>query len=550
MSAVSFFKPENERNVVVRLSLPDDCFRRKFVTITDYSKDGSGEHLVSLHYNVAKVPELLSGASLYTPAEVKQILNVRGVVYDLDTNEIACISYPYTNILPVNSVPLDHSLPVPTTAGFIVPMNGKYFECYGGALYRVYFHNNKERGSTHRKMDADNSHFGRSDNFGDIFMRNQDVFPSLDSIYNVSAEDEIHLFLLNDENLLIDSREHHTENRIFYLGSLSVKIPNKICDMRHTIEQLNTQATKPIHFPKELTPNEVNARLKGNFNQILQIDFNQPPQMINNFLRSVGPVALTLFSDAKRVIYQNEIGIYTLASTPVLFRQRMMDGQANVTKLFTDCIANFYRDDKVMVPYGFSVDALREIMTNVKNGESYDLNNFELITDKPELIVLTNLAFCVPLHLIDECFDAYTSFGKILSAACEFFIQHKERLLQHINNNDLDKFEGMHSASKKMKDYLAANLPKCFDRNVRKTIDSGTKAHWPHLVIELYHSLYTQIAQNKKIKMKVEDLMVDAAIVCLVANATGDCLYALMNFEKKHKATLAAFSRSLVKNDV
>lgn len=552
MSTVSFFTIENERNVVNKLSLPDDCIKRKFVTITDSSKDGSGEYIISLHYNVDQIPLLFSVNSPYTQDEVRQILTIRGILYDVKKDEIVCSSFSYTYTIPVSSVPLDENLQIPTNVVFVTPENGKYFECYGGAIYRTYNHNDKSRGCTHRRMNADNSHFGRSDNFGEIFLKNQGVFRSLDEIYNnflsedvsydLSEDGDVHIFLLNDANLLIDSREQHSEDKIIYLGSLSVKDPNRKCDLKPAIEELNMHTDKPIYFPKELTYEEVNQRLKGNLSCELNIDFNQPIELINKYLSSIGTKALSLFSDSRKVIYQTEYGVFTLVSSPVLFRQKMMEGQVNVTKLFADCIANFYHNKKVMVPYGFSFESLKDIMTRVKNNQTYDLSNYELISDKPELIVLTNLVFCVPLHLIDECFDAYTSFGLTLKNACEFFIKNKEKISLLIKNKNLEAFEGMYSSSSKMKNYLISNFNKCFDK--RKEIDSGTKPHWPHLVIDFYHSLYSKIAQDKNNETKVSNLLTNAAIVCLVVNATGDCLYAMMNFERKHNKTMEAFSKS------
>lgn len=554
MTTPSFFNIETQRDIIEKFSLPRDVFEKKIIKITDSSDENTNEQLVSIHYADEKIEDLLSGKFGYANDEITSILMMRGIVYDLGDKQKVCSSFPYTSVLKINHIPENRDYPIIINDAFGVthniPNNGQYEECFNGVLYRVFKYNNKVRGSTHRKIDAKSSHYGKSSNFLDIFLNNQSVFSSLDQIYDNCDEDDIHLFVLNDEELLIDTRDIHKKNKIIYLKTFSLQNPQKDCSyFKEKLMLLNErldfsqETTKPIIFPQVLEPHEVNSYLRGDFicNININIDYTLPANTNIEMLKTFGVDALSLFSNSRKVIYQNELGIFTLISSPTLFRQHLINGNVNIAKLFIDCFASYgsSTSEKVLVPIGFSVESLREINLKIQNEEPYNLLEYQTFYDFVDLIILTNLCFCVPLHCVNECFDIYNNFGNMLKSACKFFILHKDRFYTHSSSKTLQNIEGMHSVSKGMKDYLSSTFPKCFDKKQKKKIDLGQNNKWPRLMRDFYNELVAKAA-----KSRLDEDYTNIAIASMIANATGQVLYSLVKFPEKHQATLNAHNRT------
>lgn len=548
----SHFNIENQRDIIERLSLPDDVFDRRIILITDSSDDDSEDNLVCLHYNQQKLPELTSGALGYTIEEVFTILTVRGVIFDLDSKKIVCMSYPFTKVLQMNSTDkLDECLSSLYKEENLYP-HGEFKECFSGALYRVYKHNGKVYASTHKKINASKSHFGRSRNFGDIFLKDQELFESLEDIYQNCDDDDIHIFLLNDEDLLIDTRDVHTEDRVIHLKTFSLENPEKDCSyFPEFIKSYNANLygsdsnMKLIHFTNPLSKEEVKNMLDGDFGKgTPSIDFNAPANVNFQYLQSVGADALRLFSNGRRVIYQDPAHIYTLASPNIIFRQQLINGVANPAKLFFDCYANYGKPtfEKILVPFGFTVSVLREIQQKIRDKQPFDIFSYERHTEYVDLIVLTNLFFSLPLHLIDELFDIFANYPKMCIDATNFFIHNKERLGKLITDKKLVEFEGMHSISKKMKTFLETRFTKCFTPNGRKGIDCGINDKWPTSLKEYYLSLCANAEKSKN-----NSDLTNTAICCLINNADDEILYSLVRMKSKHEATLNARRRTAEK---
>lgn len=556
MSVVTFFKLENENSIIAKFNLPEDVFRNGLLKVVDSTAEDDDIHLVNIHYEVHKLEELLKNRSMYTPEQIVSISKIRGLCYDCDDDEVVCISYPYTSTLRLNSVPFGGSQPLPFInelgkKEFATPQKYSYTECFNGAIFRVFKHKGKVFGSSFRKIDASHSWFGKSECFVDIFLNEQTVFKTLDSIYEHSDDDVIHIFLLNSNHLLTDERDYHIEDRIIYLKSYSVKNPEKDCSgFKTEIEALNIDFENPypkqIFFPRELDALQVNQYLYGTMFKsevrydIPILDYNNVPSENIKILKDCGVNALSLFCDGRKIIYQNEYGIFTISSESNFFRNHFMKGVINPQKMFCDMYSTIDTPymDRVIVPIGFSLESLREIHQKIINHETFNLLNYEMILDKPDLIVLTNLFFCVPIHLIDQCFEAYETLGTKMINAANFFILHKTELNNQIANKSIEKFKGMHSISKGMKELLIRNIPKCFTKKGH-TLDIGENPKWPESV-KLY---YRELAKTAA-KLKTPNEISNLSVASLILNAYGSVLYSLITFEKKYQLTLISHSKN------
>lgn len=522
---VPYFKSEDRSAVLKMLGLPSDAFLKKLVHVTSATDEESGDKIVTIHYNPDKLEQLYKTPGSYTPRDLSALSNTRGVIVDLKSKSIKLRSFPRTVSIITASVPNDHLLPIEINGSMVTPTNGTYKECYGGSLLRFYSHNGVVRGSTHRKHDASSSFFGDSDKFISIWLKDQDVFPSLSSLYDNCSEDVVHLFIINNRKLLVDSRKHQTKDQVVYLESYSMTDPTKYCDLTSFISEKNLTASKPIEICHPLTNEEVNGRLKGEEIQSITKD--------EGTLSSKSP--LTLFNGGEKIIYRNEFGIFTLVPPSCLFRQRIMDGKVNITKLFVDSVADLKENSRGYVDIAFSLESLRDIADKIISGDSINLSNYQTIIESPQLMILTNLIFVVPINRIDECFNAYRDFDGMIKESIDFFIERRYDLVEAIENGNLDTIEGMSSGTK-LKNYLIERLPKL------KDYISAPGFNWSESAKEAFNEYYALMEQtdNEDIKKSMKNNM---GIVSIISNATGDVLYSLITYKKKATKERAAFEK-------
>lgn len=523
---VDYFKPEMRTRTLKRLGLLTNAFYEKLIYVTNATDEKTGERLINLHYNPEKLERLIEINKSEENSEkykkqlnvIKALSKIRGVIFDLNIMEPKVQSFPRTILIQTDSVPLDRLLPIPTENGeFIIPKDGRYKKCYPGTLLRFFYHNGKTRPSTHRKIDATGSFFGDSDKFGDIWLKDQDVFPNYDSLYENHSDDVIHLFIINNRKLIVDSREIQDIDRVVYIKSYSMTDHTKVCDLTNFIIEKNKTATKPIEICKVYTPEEVNLVLKGE--QICQSDTLPGISSINTSL-------LSLFSGGEKVIYENSEGTYTLVPSSCFFRQRIMDGKVNISKLFVDSISDYERNSKGLIKIGFPLDSLEEIAQLILDGEPIDISKYTMVENMPQLVILTNLIFIVPISRIRECFTAYHEFDSKIKEAIECIIERKTDLLRAILNEELDTYEGMSSVGIKFKKYLIDKLP--YVRRYRE----GPFNHWPESAKDLYKEYYARYCQSDSddIKIEMEEYM---GIISLICNSTDDVLYAFTTYKAK-----------------
>jgi hypothetical protein len=513
----------NLKNFCERYNLPKEVYNQKWIEITD-----SQGNLACIHYTQYKLEELLAKElHQFSDKEIETILSIRGVIYDYVNDVIVCQTYPYTYTRKINNeADLDNE----------VFIGGTFKECFGGSLYRVYKYQGKVYASTHRKIDCSKSYYSNSRKFGDIFLEDQDVFCSLDDIYSYTDGDDdiIHIFLLNSKDLLIDVREEIREDRIIYLKSFSLIDREKDYSFFKTlIERLNLKANKPIHFTKELDKTEVINMLSGGCGKLVNVDFNKPFLDINKEIDSLGIESTFLFYNGKKIIFENKDIICTLLSSSSIFSTKVINNNFVVYRLY----CYFYKEYNKgvpIVPYYLSKEDLLSIRRKLERGLDVNINEYFFIKDFENKfdIILTNLFFTLPLHLIDQLFEVHANFADKWLSSLKFFNLHKRELIELIQNNQLSEFKGMNAFSKKAKQYLEDNFNRCFYEHDYKPLESGQV--YPSKVIEYYNNL---IETNDYININIFHLLY---------NTDGEMFYTLLYLKEKHAKTVLAHSKSLL----
>ena len=539
---VKYFKPEIQAQALANLKLPRDALSRKVVVFTDEIKTDFGRRLLSLHYNQSQIKNILNGSTNYSQEEIDAISACRGIIVDGDTGNVHLRSYPHTKVLLVPSVPTNSLLPIERNEGFVVPRNGKYTKCYGGTLARIFYCDGKARLTTHKTIDATNSHFSGSDKFVNIFFKHQSVFPTLESLYDVSDKDTIHLFILNDRDLIVDSRERHDIDRIVYLESTSNS--GSKCDLTTYIEEKNRISSvdssfKAIEICKPLDPDQVNEILSGK----IKVDMTDSCDDCekwnrNNLLRN--------FSGGDRVIYRNDFGIFTLMPASCFFRSRILDGKVNIKNLFVRCIGDINTSELVRI--AFSLHDLREIAEKIRKNESLDLSKYTPIDDHPILIVLTNLIFIVPEHRIDECFEIYETYGTTMLEAVQFIASIRIPLFEAIIENRLDSYEGIQSTGVKFQSYLKTNIPHCMNHETELNKFIGPNNTWPDEVHDFYAEHYKVYTSDTSSHSEKESSIEIMKIISTVMSSLGDILYSFYTYKTKVEKERIAIEKRLLKS--
>uniref|UniRef100_A0A6C0BEI7 Uncharacterized protein n=1 Tax=viral metagenome TaxID=1070528 RepID=A0A6C0BEI7_9ZZZZ len=524
--------PEIETRALNNLGLPLDVLKKGVVNITHHLSDHNGT-LFSLHYNQIKLKNVLAGKYPYNNTKIEAIKSCRGAIIDGETGEKVLTAFPWTNLILTDSIPENGILPIRIGNDLKYPKECRYTKCYGGALLRFFSRNGVVKGSTNKRIDASDSHFAESDNFIDIFLTRQDVFETLESLYETCDEDIIHLFILNDRELLVDSRELQNEDRIVYLKSFSIKNPNKKFDLTNFILSKNETSKKPIEICKELSVNEVNRRLSGNKNisQLSNQDFNS----------STEKPSLIFFSGGEKVIYENEFGIFTLIPNSCNFRQTIMDGKVNIRKLFVDSVGSKSTD---LLEVAFPYESLLEIAGKIQSKSPYDLSLYNIVSGQHLLTVLTNLIFIVPEHRIFECFDIYNSFGSELLKAIHYFNSIKNDVADAVSQRRLESYNGMSSMGVKFKQYVSSKIISCLDDVVDEDF-KWSDSQWPTEVTDYFSTQYRDYCDELNDK-KLESLS-SMKITLMILNAPDDTLYSFLNYETKVKKERIALEKRLNK---
>lgn len=534
------------------LNIPVSAFSKGVVGVSDVN-DKNSFTLLLFHYHPDYVKRLDEPRFGYSTNEIMAIRAVRGIIIDVDSEEIVCITGPYTNSFIRSSVPDDGRFVfdkfMTDTFGVGEVTDCQYKEWIYGSLIRVFSHKGVTFMSTHKKISCANSHFGNSRMFSDIFFESQTVFPNVESIFGGSVSDGmIHLFILQDKDLIVDSRKYIDESRVYYICSFnlldsSMDLTNQ---MKNRIESISAEV--PIYFPRELTPAEANEILSP----ISVIDERiQSIEDIQDTLSRCGrDTALAFLEPGEKVFMTNSYGIFAVLPPSMAVRTTLMCGTANIDLAFSSCLSRPQKQsavpDKLIVPYGFTYEQLNSMKDSLIQGMVIDFSEYEALKPTEHEIILTNLVFSCPLTKIQKCFDIYDSFGTKILETADFFWMIAYELKTAIQTKTFDEFIGITKGSVQLKRYIQNNFPACLyfkatgsQKCIDDIIGMGPMPHWHVGVVERFKK-NVRDGRNSKDK----EFMKKNAVLCFVMNAPGDIMSSLLRFEEKMtKAKIAEENR-------
>lgn len=516
---------KNLLNKIIKqtLGLPVEMYKENLLLITDYSKEDSSERLVNFHYNPDEVDKILMGGihTYYTRQQIATLANTRGIIVDFRTESIVMRSFPRTSIITCNQVPNDTLLPIKVGDNFITPDGGVYKRRFGGVLLRVFENNGIVHACTHKKIDASKSFFGDRVEFTKYWLNDQNVFPSFESLYTQEdlGKKIIHLFIINNRKLLVDSRENQRVDRIVYIKSYSLDLPNEYFDLSATILSINPSCTKPITLPEILSPYQVNSILLGNLTSNNQ--------------------DLLKFSGGEQIIYENSITqISMLSSESSRFRQQIMEGKLNINELFIKSVANTENENFANI--AFSLPDLHDIQEKFENNEIVNIDMYQLNLGSSQMKILTNLIFIVPLSRINECFEANENFDKLVIETIDYFMQIADELENEILTGEINNNTNL---SKKLKQYIILNFKN--SKSILMNNITAPRDNWANSARELYNQLVEAEFQSE-----IENLNLKLAMICFVSNASSEIFYSLLNYKRKVDKAIIAHRKHEEKNNL
>lgn len=501
--------------------LDENVFRNKELIIVD--QDAENE-LVSIHYDPDKLVALQERNDL-SDDQKKKVVNLskcRGIVVDLRTMTLVRKSYPQTINIPTSQVSLEKLHPMVDFTGVREPTKGTYKTCFGGTLIHAYHHNGKGYLGTFKKIDATNSFFGDSGMFSSCWFRNQDALKNINDLYLPGSDmTAIHLFILNDRKLLVDTRESQDEDRVIYLKSYSLARDEDF-DITNYLMSLNQNATKPIGFCRTLSPEEVNERLRGD---AIGISGECAPSQVPWYTEMYSK-----FFGGEKVIYENNFGICTLVPPSCKFRQNIMEGKNNIYKLFVDCMADV-NDIKELADVALIEADAFAVAEELMNGRKVYVDKYTLQNGNRQLQVLTNLIFTVPINRIPEVLESYSRYQDDILNGIEFFYGKLDDLYDGIVSDKLESYPGI--SSKKLRNYLVEKIPQLLDTPGVYDYDES----WPEFLSKIYFKNLSDVDYNNPNYKKVHRTLI---LVSLYANAQGDLLYAMINHPEKYRKAMVA----------
>jgi len=560
MSEIIFLKEElkkvNINKISKLLNIPVKSLKSNFVGITD-SVVKNDKCIMSFHYHVDKFDNEEKIKTQFEDEEITAITKIRGVIVDINEYKIKCKAFPKTNTIIRSSVPLNGTFIFDKSKNEsddnVTISDITYKEWIYGALIRSFIWQDEVYLSTFKKISCEKSKFNGSDTLWNMFFRNQDVFTNPNEIFKENFREElIHMFIINDRELIVDSPLLHTEDKIFYINTLDLLDVNSDDEsyiITENIKELNEKASKPIRFPKVLTVEQANEELSGVTAPMFEISKTMSPIQLNSKFFEIGrDMAIkTMYGNARKVLMTSkEYGLFTLLPSSGLIRSELMGGNGNFKKAFTDAysliINNLLEQEKLFIPFGFSREQL-EILTNQrKHGLQMDFSNFETLEITKFEVLLSNFVLLCPVDDIDDCFNIYDEITNKIISSVIFIIKNKDEFIRHIKNENLIDMAGMKSMGATVLKYLNENLISCFNNKGRKTykdiINKGINtSEWPNGIISFYNKNPSEYGIE-------EDIGYKNAVLSLVMSTPVQGFYSMINIEEKINKTRAAFAKN------
>ena len=492
------------------LNIPFDAFKNHIGCLDREN------NLLLIHYN----PNLTDTLHIDLGVEVaEKILLCRGVIIDLDEDEIVCHSYGFNYTYHCNQI-TSEKMNIKYLASKeieIDPTKIQFKIFYGGILVRLWKYKSKFFFSTHRKINGALSHYGTSREFLEIFMEEQSVL--IDS--NIPLEEGlVHLFLINDKDLLVDTRSKIPYNRIFYLESFRVGFETREEEtekMTQLITNLNQSATKPIFFPEILTIEEANNWITHGTRENV---YNQ----FENYFKD--------FEGGETVIFNYENLNISIKGDASTWRRKIIRGKTNLRQAFYSLLSS-----KDVIPYGIPIEILKRVKENFDFNER-NFYTFEITKDLYQ-IALTNLFFAVPIERLQEVLNLYDTVHQDMVQLIDFLFNKREELQLYFQKDDLKSFPGLHNKKNVLRhltrQYKNSFVPQnyIFSKAIQELSN-----HWPEIIKSRYEHL--RILPKKQIN---DEIIVEAQIILFVMNLHDDLLYSFLTLPTHYEKTKAARER-------
>lgn len=544
--------------------LPEKVFEKSLgvLDVINFEESSNETHsLLLFHYAIHNAEKFHTFGDEFTPEVIIKLLSIRGIVVAQKGNNLRIVdrSFGYTKVQISDQLP----------EGDLLSKDGDKVEVMyklwiHGALIRCFKYEGVVYASTHRKISCAKSTFGRSGKtFEMMLLGDQNVFPTLDSIFSGEMDNEsyVHLFILNNRDLIIEAGVFLSEDSVYYIGTIDlvaqfgIDVTSEI--IKNYITSLNSNATKPIKFPQVLSRDEVNVVLRGESEAFLQMPIGGNVREINDFLRELPTeFCLNLYKRQGSVIAhvngKNGMDVFRIVPTSKRNASLITNGVPNPAKIFTDLLAKYANgtllDEIPLIPVGFTINQLKHIASLLENYEYVDFSYYERIKVSVPELILTAVIFSSPNTLVNEAITAYEEFGGNVIEISNFLFLNRgddkssQSLERAIKTRDNSGFDGFINLNKTAKEYMIKYYLGCFFEKsktkegscITSIIGDGILPHWhPEVIAEfkLNKAAGTIEAKQKN------------ALLAFISNAPPDALYSLLQFKSKVLKTRAAFAK-------
>ena len=542
---------KNETQIIAQvLDLPLALLEStKYIGCLDFVKE---KNLYLIHYNQDKAEDMLYGKTDISPVDIKKILACRGWIIDTKNAIILCRSYGYTVNITMENIPegpisipirgIDHSS---ILEHVLNEDDIKYSIYYGGTLCRIWSFEGENIFSTHKKINAINSKWGNSETFVSLFEKNQNTY----KISSVPVDANlVHIFLINDQSLLLDTRSKVKINQVMYLetfdlNSLNVNSRKEITEnVRSQIEQDNIGVEKPINFPQIITRETANIWLSTGSSHFSseKVDVVEKLSDLNsnNF-----PI---IWGQGEKIIVSHQGNLYTFLSQSAQWRRSLMDGKFNIYQIY--CNLLFLKNRKVeLCPFSFTLSELTQLKNFILDGnlpESFGEILEQHRSDNIYGICATNLFFAVPLDRLDDVLYTLNYFERDIISVMEFLYFHQKELTERKRNNTLNEFPSLHN-KKNIITFLTNSIDQIFRNSKPIFIDNifQIASSWPIMIQTQFYDCHKIWDKTKSHDLRNE-MSTKARILYFIMGLYGDILYTFLSLPQKYNKTVEAWKLS------
>lgn len=489
--------PADDVNVICELvDLPVRLMPRYFGVIDKliFKENDVEDTLYLLHHE----PDMDVLSKLFSEegAEVlNKVLSIRGTIISINEKKILRKSYGCTLNVVVDYDRLTNEDVTVKLLGCetLIPFSrAELYQHYGGTFVSFWMYKGVRMFSTHKRIDARNSRWVDTTPFIEIFENDQDSF-TRDNIPFADPED-VHHFILNDRELLVDVKSLQLTDQVIYLETVNMRTGKRSHNLLDFIVD-GDSINKPFVLPKKLTLEEANEII------------GTPEANTNVWL------------PGERIIvrHQNEKGEifnYSVMRPNTYWRSLVFDGNGNdyqsVCRL-CDTNLGFSLRKKA-----YKLEDLINIKERLEMGETDVLDpTLEYDTNNIWEIALNNIFFASPVHRLGKVMEVYTSLETDILNVSKWIVNHRQELEDFCLKQA--KFPGLDSR-RGLGKWLRTNFTEYFYNNKN------------YFDLTFFPKLESHI--TKKGKSKDENMLKRA--IMLVLSVKGNMFYTLLRVPKKY----------------